>query len=119
MFGEPPLTLFWHSNFHIDALFWTTATTSIHGHGFVGAFQVMEGTSLQSEFEFETDTPKKGRCRIGQLRQVNASLLRTGVTQLIGGGERFIHSVFHLGFPSVTIVVRSHVAGVAAQYRLL
>jgi len=115
-FGEPPVTLFWHTDFYIEALFWASSTTTIHGHGFVGAFQVLTGTSLQSLFEFDADDPRFGRCRLGRLRQTRATLLRTGVTQMIEGGERFIHSVFHLGYPSVTIVVRSHNRVVEPQY---
>ncbi len=108
VFGEPPLTLFWHPSFYIEALFWVSSTTSIHGHGFVGGFQVLAGTSLQSLFTFDANEPRRGRCRIGRLSQTHAILLRTGATQMIEGGERFIHSVFHLGYPSVTIVVRTH-----------
>jgi hypothetical protein len=106
-FGEPPLTVFWHPHFYIEALYWCTSTTAVHGHGFVGAFQVLAGTSLQSLFTFESATPSGQRCRIGQLRQTDAKLLRPGTTQQILGGEDFVHSVFHLGYPSVTIVVRT------------
>lgn len=106
-FGEPPLTVFWHPNFYIEALYWCTSTTSVHGHGFLGAFQVLAGTSLQSEFFFDSPQPSGKRCRIGTLRQTEASLLRLGSTQQILSGEDFVHSVFHLGYPSVTIVVRT------------
>jgi hypothetical protein len=115
-FGEPPLTMFWHPDFYIEALFWASSTTAIHGHGFVGAFQVLAGTSLQSLFEFEGQEPKTGRCRMGQLRQTHAALLRPGATQMIKGAEQFIHSIFHLGYPSVTIVVRTQDRSVGTQY---
>jgi hypothetical protein len=115
-FGEPPLTLFWHPDFYVEALFWASSTTSVHGHSFVGAFQVLAGTSLQSLFAFDACDPRKGPCRIGRLRQTHAALLRTGATQLIQPGERFIHSIFHLGYPSVTIVVRTHGRHVERQY---
>jgi hypothetical protein len=115
-FGEPPVTTFWHPDFYIEVLFWCTSTTAIHGHGFVGAFQVLTGTSLQSLFEFEPQPPKRDLCRIGRLRQTAATLLRPGATQEILGAEQFIHSVFHLGYPSVTIVVRTHSRAVGVQY---
>lgn len=114
-FGEPPLTLFWHPVFYIEALFWTSSTTAIHGHGFSGAFQVLEGTSVQSLFHFDA-SDKDGRCRVGRLQQRDVSLLRPGATQTIESGERFVHSVFHLGYPSVTIVIRSR-GGDATQYK--
>lgn len=113
-FGEPPLTLFWHPAFYIEALFWCSSTTSVHGHGFSGAFQVLAGTSVQSVFEFDAQE-SKAACRIGHLRQRNVALLRPGDTQMIHPGERFVHSVFHLGYPSVTIVVRNR-GGDGLQY---
>ncbi len=115
-FGEPPLTVFWHPDFFIEALFWSTATTAIHGHGFAGAFQVLAGTSLQSQFEFDHAGAAKGEpCLIGRLRQTSVALLRPGATQKIEPGDRFIHSVFHLGYPSVTLVVRTR-GGQSPQY---
>jgi hypothetical protein len=115
-FGEPPVTLYWHPSFFIEALYWASSTTTIHGHGFSGAFQVLAGTSLQSLFEFESADQARGTCRIGNLRQTKAALLRPGSTQQILGGEAFIHSVFHLGYPSVTIVVRTHHRSAGRQY---
>jgi hypothetical protein len=82
----------------------------------VGAFQVLAGTSLQSLFQFDADRPARGRCLLGTLRQTHAELLRPGATQTIYSGERFIHSIFHLGYPSVTIVVRTHGHRVTTQY---
>jgi hypothetical protein len=101
-FGEPPLTMFWHPRFYIEALFWASSTTTIHSHGFVGGFQVLAGSSVQSLFELYAAESRPARCRLGRLRQTSAGLLRTGPTQMIHGGERFIHSIFHLSFPSVT-----------------
>lgn len=115
-FGEPPVTLYWHPHFYIEALFWSTSTTAVHGHGFSGAFQVLAGTSVQSLFEFEAAGPTRGACLIGKLRQTQALLLKPGTTQRILSGDRFIHSVFHLGYPSVTIVVRTHNRGGPRQY---
>jgi hypothetical protein len=115
-FGEPPVTLFWHPAFYIEALYWSSSTTTIHGHGFAGAFQVLAGASLQSLFEFTSQESTRAICRIGKLRQMEARVLRAGATQKILGGEDFVHSVFHLGYPSVTIVVRTHHRAAGRQY---
>ena len=45
-FGDPPITLFTAPKFHIDVYFWFDGTTSIHQHGFCGAFQVLHGLPL-------------------------------------------------------------------------
>src|SRR5512139_3585855 len=51
-FGEPPITLFTGRRFYIDALFWLDGTTSIHQHGFDGAFCVLHGGSIHSTYDF-------------------------------------------------------------------
>src|SRR4051812_10745288 len=40
LFGAPPVMLFQAPRFYIEALFWNASTTSIHEHGFTGAFTV-------------------------------------------------------------------------------
>src|SRR3982751_818235 len=37
-FGQPPLTLFRAPRFYIDALHWLDGSTTVHQHGFSGAF---------------------------------------------------------------------------------
>src|SRR6185369_4025886 len=53
-FGDPPVTVFVAPRFYIDVYFWFHGTTSMHQHGFCGAFQVLEGSSIHSWYEFET-----------------------------------------------------------------
>jgi hypothetical protein len=113
-FGEPPVALLWPSLVYFEALFWCTSTTAINGHGFSGAFQVLAGTSVRSVYEFKAHNAH-GRCQIGDLHHRDVALLRPGTTQTIERGERFVHSVFHLGYPSVTIVGRNR--GGDSQYR--
>ena len=52
-FGDPPITIYSGPRFHIDVYFWFHGTTSVHQHGFCGAFQVLHGSSLHSWFEFD------------------------------------------------------------------
>src|SRR5688500_16104113 len=54
-FGQPPLTLYRSSRLIIDALFWMDGTTAIHQHGFAGAFHVLAGSSVHSEYGFELE----------------------------------------------------------------
>src|SRR5262249_25955269 len=55
IFGAPPITLYAGPRFHIDIYFWLDGTTSIHQHGFCGAFQVALGSSLHSSYSFDED----------------------------------------------------------------
>lgn len=107
-FGQPELIVYDNPKFYIQLLFWLDGTTDIHQHGFSGAFHVMEGSSIHSEFEFLNPLPVTAHFRLGDLKLKNAELLERGVTVPIHSGGKCIHSLFHLENPSVTVVVRTH-----------
>jgi len=119
-FGQPELIAFNDPRFYIQILFWLEGTTEIHQHEFSGAFHVMQGSSVHSEFDFvgaRTITP---HIRIGDLRVKKIELLETGSTIPITSGRECIHSLFHLDTPSVTVVVRTHHdPGTGPQYNYL
>ena len=106
-FGEPPVTVYAHSHFYIEALFWITGTTSVHQHSFSGAFSVLAGDSLQSRYHFATRRRVNTQMLIGDIVLDDVRLLKTGAVEAIHAGPHLIHSVFHLSAPSVTIVVRT------------
>ena len=107
-FGQPELIVYDNPKFYIQLLFWLDGTTDIHQHGFSGAFHVMEGSSIHSEFEFLNPLPITAHFRLGDLKLKKAELLERGVTMPILSGSGCIHSLFHLETPSVTVVVRTH-----------
>lgn len=107
-FGQPELLAFNDSRFYIQILFWMEGTTDIHQHEFSGAFHVMQGSSVHSEFEFAGVQPVTPHIRTGDLRLKKIELLETGRTVPIISGRECIHSLFHLDTPSVTVVVRTH-----------
>lgn len=107
-FGQPELIAFSDSRFYIQILFWMEGTTDIHQHEFSGAFHVMQGSSVHSEFEFDNVQPVTPHMRTGDLRLKKIELLETGRTVPITSGRDCIHSLFHLDTPSVTVVVRTH-----------
>lgn len=106
-FGEPPITLFVAPRFHIDVYFWFEGTTSIHQHAFCGAFQVLQGSSIHSWYEFERRDAVNSFCEIGEMSLKLCQLLEVGAVQQIRPGRQYIHSLFHLDQPSVTIVIRT------------
>jgi hypothetical protein len=107
-FGQPPLTVYWHSHFHIQALFWTTSTTAVHDHSFAGAFAIIDGASLQSLYSFDCHEEISPTLWLGDLALRRTEILDRGAVQRILVGDDFIHSAFHLESPSVTLVVRTH-----------
>lgn len=106
-FGEPAITLWRGERFYVEALFWTTGTTSIHQHGFLGAFQVLAGSSLHTEFDFEPHEAIGTFVKKGALVARTVRVLQRGAVHPIHAGDKLIHSLFHLDVPSVTIVVRT------------
>lgn len=107
-FGQPELIVHDNPKFYIQLLFWLDGTTDIHQHGFSGAFHVMEGSSIHSEFDFLNPRNITAHFRLGDLKLRKAELLETGSTVPILSGNGCIHSLFHLETPSVTVVVRTH-----------
>ena len=106
-FGEPPITVFTGPRFFIDVYFWLDGTTQIHQHSFCGAFQVLIGSSIHSWYEFERTERVNAFTEIGRMELKVCELLEVGDVQEILAGRQYIHSLFHLDQPSVTIVVRT------------
>ncbi len=107
-FGDPPITLYNSPRFHVDTYFWLEGTTSIHQHAFCGAFQVLHGSSIHSWYDFELKEKINSFTEVGDINLKQCELLSVGDVQEIWAGRRYIHSLFHLDQPSVTIVVRTH-----------
>lgn len=107
-FGQPEIIVFDHPRFYIQVLFWMDGTTDIHQHTFSGAFHVMDGSSIHSIFKFENRIELTEHFHLGDLQMSKTELLEKGQTREIRSGRSFIHSLFHLETPSVTVVVRTH-----------
>jgi len=106
-FGQPPLTVFGGRDFRIEVLFWVQGIPAIHQHSFSGAFHVMQGSSLQSLWDFEPTEQIAMRLALGRVSLKKAELLRKGDSRPIIAGKQLIHSTFHLDRPSLTVVVRT------------
>jgi hypothetical protein len=107
-FGQPPITVFQSARFCIDVLYWRDGTTAIHSHPFSGAFQVLTGSSVHGVWRFDAEDEISERMQLGRTTLTQMELLAVGDTRPIAAGNAFIHSLFHLDHPSVTVVVRSN-----------
>ena len=116
-FAEPPLSLYHGGDFDISALTWLDGTTSIHQHSFCGAFHVLAGSSIHSRYRFEASEPPTHlqRAMAGRLQLIDLEVLHAGDTRVISRGSDFIHSLFHMDRPSVTIVIRTITDDPAAE----
>jgi hypothetical protein len=106
-FGQPPVTLFNNGKLVVDLYFWITADTSIHDHGFRGAFRVLHGRSLHETFDVKVSR----RIAPGVLRfepgVPEMALLDPGDVRTILLGERMTHRVIHLENPTVTLCLKT------------
>jgi len=119
-FGNPPITLYVGPRFFIDVYYWLDGTTTIHQHSFSGAFQVLLGGSVHSRYRFRKEREINPHFLVGQIEFNEVSLLSQGDIREIVSGSQFIHSLFHLDRPSVTITVRTYKAPAApVQYSYL
>jgi hypothetical protein len=106
-FGQPPVVLYRGHEFFIQALFWFDSTTAIHQHSFSGAFAVLEGSSVHSTYDFEQHDRVSSHMLLGDVQFRACEVLERGDVRRIEAGRRFIHALFHLDRPSVSIVVRT------------
>lgn len=106
-FGQPPVVVFSAPGFYIEVLHWMDGTTNIHQHAFDGAFGVLSGSSLHSTYRFDEEARYGARLLRGRLSKTSAELLRRGDCRPIVSGGGFVHSLFHLDRPSVSVVVRT------------
>lgn len=108
VFGQPPLVLYEDDDFYIQALTWIDGTTDVHQHGFDGAFAVAEGLSLHVPYSFEpADKLVDHHLVTGEMSMELAEVLRPGDVRPIVSGFGFVHALFHLERPTLTVVVRN------------
>ena len=119
-FGNPPITLYSGPRFYIDVYYWVDGTTSIHQHGFCGAFQVFLGSSILSRYDFAETRRINAHFSVGELDLKDVELLVEGDIRQILPGIEYVHALFHLDRPSATIIIRTHqTPNALPQYKYL
>jgi len=107
-FSDLPVTLYQGPRFSVDVYFWLDGTTAIHQHSFSGAFQVLSGSSIHNLYTFEQEQGINSYLSVGRVLLQEVQSLTRGEIRKILPGRQFIHSLFHLDRPSVTITVRTN-----------
>ena len=106
-FGEPALVVYEEPRFYAEVLFWFHSRTSIHGHGFYGAYRVLAGYSIDAQFAYHRDSEPVPGIQLGELEPTALRLITPGDISRILPEEAFIHTVMHMGNPSLTLVIRN------------
>lgn len=106
-FGQPPVTIFNNGKFVVDVYFWLGCDTSIHSHGFRGAFKVLHGKSLHETFQVEISKSVADDVALTNLGTPSLELLKSGDVRAINAGTELTHRVIHLEEPTITLCVKT------------
>lgn len=106
-FGQPPITVFNDGRFVVDIYIWRGCDTSIHSHGFRGAFKVLYGRSLHEMFEVKTETVIAKDVSLTALGRPRLELLTAGDVRTIHPDQALTHRVIHLDNPTITLCVKT------------
>lgn len=107
-FSDLPLVFYDDGVFRIELLLWADCSTQIHDHGFGGAFSVLCGESLHTEFAFSDARRFGSAYSEGSLEVRAMGLMRAGDVARIDPAPAFVHSAIHLSRPCATVVARTN-----------
>ncbi len=106
-FGQPSITFFNNGRFVVDLYIWVDFDTSIHSHGFRGAFRLLHGESLQEIFHAPTVQNIAEDIRLVDLSKIEFAHLKQNDVQEIAAGVDLTHRVVHLANPTVTLCIKT------------
>ncbi|MDE0882849.1 MAG: hypothetical protein OSB21_09655, partial [Myxococcota bacterium] len=106
-FGDPPVTWFMGDGYVIESYYWMRNTTSVHDHSFSGAWCTLLGSSVHRQFRFTMHQELTSSLSVGHLEQLSQERLLPGDVRMIVPGNDFIHDLFHLEQPTLTLIIRS------------
>lgn len=109
VFGDVPLRVYESPRFYVEALIWNDGQLAIHDHAFSGAFSVLGGASLHMTYAFRAAEMLNEGFGVGELTLQAAEPLRVGDVRTIEAGRGFVHAVYHMDAPTVSLVIRSRV----------
>ncbi|MBF95144.1 MAG: hypothetical protein CMH58_08310 [Myxococcales bacterium] len=106
-FGDPPITWFMGERFCIESYVWNDNSTSVHDHAFAGAWTTLVGQSLHRQYRFEADKKITPDFELGRLFLQKGERLVPGMVRQITPSDQFIHDLYHLDRPSITLIIRT------------
>jgi hypothetical protein len=95
---------------------WYDEIASPHEHTWVGAYQVLSGTSITSLYHFEEHARIDPHLRLGALIQGRIDMIGPGAAVPVERGANFIHSLAYVERPGIAVSIRSHGVGLPFEY---
>jgi|GEM_PF-6881096 len=106
-FSHHPLTLWSSDVMSLDVYYWYPGETTLHDHGFHGAFMPVMGDYAEAVYEFKKTRDLGVGVEQGELiKKTEQEVLPNGKAVAIYHAPAFIHQVSHQSF-CVTICLRS------------
>jgi hypothetical protein len=106
-FGQPPITVFNNGIFLVEVYIWLTADTSLHSHGFRGAFRLLHGQSRHEIFEAKIIKEYAPDVVLTELGPPRVETLKPGDVRTILPGIELTHRVIHQGAPTVSLCLKT------------
>lgn len=106
-FGQPPITLYNDGKFLLEVYFWLTADTSLHSHGFRGAFRVLHGSSRHEVYDAKVIKTYAPDVLLTDLGQPRTETLNAGDVRTIHPGLELTHRVIHQDNPTVSLCLKT------------
>lgn len=106
-FSDLPITLAHGNHCFLDLYFWRRRPTVIHDHHFVGAFQCLEGSNVDLEFEFIKNQKLGEFHDLGELNLLQTRLLKKGDVAKIDLLDKFIHQNHHQADLTINVCFRT------------
>jgi hypothetical protein len=105
-FSDLYLQIFHNGRFMIEILNWWGGHVNVHDHDFSAVQFQLKGASLNAEYSFKTER-EIGALRFGELQLTEASIWSEGSRSKVCPGRDHAHSVFHLGEPTTSLLIRT------------
>lgn len=106
-FGQPPITLFNNGKFLVEVYIWLTADTSLHSHGFRGAFRLLHGQSRHEVFDAKVLKEYAPDVLLTELGAPRVETLKAGDVRTILPGIELTHRVLHQDAPTVSLCLKT------------
>ncbi len=109
-FSHHPLTIWSSDEMSLDLYYWHPGDTTMHDHGFHGAFMPVAGDYAETIHRFTKELEIGRGIELGQIESNEMQILPNGKAVAIFHAPTFVHQVTHQSF-CVTMCLRSKFTG--------
>lgn len=106
-FSDLYFQLFNNGRFMIEVLNWAGSHVNVHDHDFSGVQFQLKGDAMNVVYDFEQEGETQGALRFGKLKVRHGEIWKQGGRSIVRAGAVDPHSVFHLGNPTTSLLIRT------------